>query len=136
MAKSALRIIVADDNADQVLTLAALLEDAGHVVRTFKTGAGLVEAIEQFQAEVCILDIEMPQHSGYAVAGQLKSKYGPRRPFLVAISGKWYRAADQLLAKSCGFDEFLEKPADPRQLMYILDGVRQRRAPSSAARRA
>ncbi len=133
MAGPALRIIVADDNADQVLTLAALLEDAGHVVRTFRTGAGLLEAIEQFQADVCILDIEMPMHSGYAVAGQLKSRYGSVRPFLVAISGKWYRAADQLLAKSCGFDEFLEKPADARQLMFILAGVRQRLAPASAA---
>ena len=133
MAKSALRIMVADDNADQVLTLAALIEDAGHVVRTFKTGAGLVEAIEEFRADVCILDIEMPLHSGYAVAGQLKNRHGPLRPFLVAISGKWYRAADQLLAKSCGFDEFIEKPADPRHLMSILDGVRQRRARSSRA---
>jgi len=49
---------------------------------------------------------------------------------MIAISGKWYRPADRLVALGVGFDHFLEKPADPRELSYILFDVGRRRAPA------
>jgi len=122
-----LHIIVADDNADTLLTLRLLLEDDGHVVRALASGEGVVDAVRQFKPDVCVLDIEMPGASGYAIAGEIRSIYGSLRPLMIAISGKWYRGSDRLLAMSCGFDHFLEKPADPKQLCRLLADMRQSR---------
>ncbi|HEX9434234.1 MAG TPA: response regulator [Burkholderiales bacterium] len=122
-----LHIVVADDNADTLLTLRLLLEDDGHVVRALASGEGVVDAVRQFKPDVCVLDIEMPGASGYAIAGEIRSIYGSLRPLMIAISGKWYRGSDRLLAMSCGFDHFLEKPADPRQLCRLLEDMRQSR---------
>src|SRR5258708_34826239 len=69
----------------------------------------------------------MPWESGYGIAGEIRSIYGSLRPLMIAISGKWYRGSDRLLAMSCGFDHFLEKPADPRQLCRLLEDMRQSR---------
>jgi CheY-like chemotaxis protein len=125
---SPLRILIADDNPDMTLTLGALLEQDGHIVRTLNSGAGVVDSVQEFQPDLCILDIEMPAQSGYAIARELHQIYGTLRPLMVAISGKWVRPPDRLLALGCGFDHFLEKPAEPRELLQILDDMQRRRA--------
>jgi DNA-binding response OmpR family regulator len=123
-----LRILVADDNPDTVLTLRMLLEQDGHEVRAFSKGSAVVPAVREFQPNVCILDIEMPGANGHAIAAELRGIYKTLRPFMIAISGKWYSAQDRLVALNAGFDHFLEKPADPREVAYILDGVSRRLA--------
>src|SRR5260221_9484408 len=115
-----LHIVVADDNADTLLALRLVLEDDGHVVRALASGEGVVDAVRQFKPDVCVLDIEMPGASGYAIAGEIRSIYGSLRPLMIAISGKWYRGSDRLLAISFGFDHFLEEPADPMPLCPLL----------------
>ena len=122
-----LKVIVADDNRDVLLTLRMWLEADGCVVQTFASGEHLVDAVREFQPDVCILDIGMPIASGYAVAGQIRAAYGSQRPLMIAISGTWCRAPDRLLAMSCGFDHFLEKPADPRHLSRILEDLKRSR---------
>jgi DNA-binding response OmpR family regulator len=123
-----LRILVADDNTDTLLTLRMLLEEDGHQVRTFDNGGAVVPAVAEFGPNVCILDIEMPGASGHAIAAELRGIYKSERPFMIAISGRWYSPSDRLVAMGVGFDHFLEKPADPRELAHLLDGVSQRMA--------
>ena len=110
-----LSVLIADDNPDTVATLAAILTDEGHTVHTVTSSPQVAEAVQRYQPEVCILDIEMPKQSGYAVAGELRTLYGSRRPILIAISGKWY-----------GQTDFFQKPADPLAVVKILDQVRSR----------
>lgn len=120
----ALSILIADDEPDTVATLAAILEDEGHVIHSVTNGGLVREAVERFKPEVCILDIEMPGETGYSLAGHL-SKMEPReRPVLIAISGKWKNQTDKLLARMVGFDYFLTKPAEPAELIAALDQLR------------
>jgi DNA-binding response OmpR family regulator len=121
-----LRILVADDNADTLLTLRMLLEQDGHEVHALSNARSVVTAVEKFKPNVCILDIVMPSVSGHTIAAELRGIYRSSRPFMIAISGKSYHAPDRLAALDAGFDHFLEKPADPRELAYILDGVTRR----------
>ena len=121
-----LRILIADDNADTLLTLRMLLEDDGHQVRALDNGAAVVPTVAEFEPNVCILDIEMPGTSGHVIAAELRGIYKSERPFMIAISGKWYSPSDRLVAMGAGFDHFLEKPADPRELSHLLDGVSER----------
>ncbi len=123
-----MRILVADDNPDITLSMRLLLEDDGHVVETSETGAGVVEKVEQFHPDACILDIDMPGRNGYAIAEDLYARYRSLRPLMIAISGKWIRGRDQARALQCGFDHFLEKPADSRDVARILEELSRRRA--------
>jgi two-component system CheB/CheR fusion protein len=121
-----LRILVADDNRDTVLMLMMLLRDEGHDVHGYYNGVDALRAARFRAYDAIILDIEMPDLSGYAVAQEIRTLYyGSRAPLLIAISGKWNKPSERLLAKSVGFDHHLEKPCDPNLLLMLLAPLRQ-----------
>jgi DNA-binding response OmpR family regulator len=128
----ALRVLVADDDADTVQTLTALLEFEGHVVRAVHTGADVLPAVPSFRPDAIILDISIPGLSGYAVAQAVRHSFTDmRRPLMIAISGMWKQAGDRLVAHQVGFDHYLVKPCDPREVIQLLDklGKRGTKAP-------
>jgi DNA-binding response OmpR family regulator len=117
----ALRVLVADDDADTVQTLAALLELEGHAVRAVHTGDDVLPAIPIFRPDAIILDISIPGLSGYAVAQAVRHSFTDmRRPLMIAISGMWKQAGDRLVAQQVGFDHYLVKPCDPREVVQLL----------------
>jgi len=132
---SPLRVLVADDNNDTLLTLSALLSEEGHEVRTLNEGASVAELVHGFDPDVCILDIEMPSKDGFVLARELRDKRVGERPMLIAISGVWVRPSDRFLAIMVGFDHFFQKPADPKALLAVLNEFRQGRRPRSMEER-
>jgi DNA-binding response OmpR family regulator len=123
----ALRVLVADDDADTVQTLTALLELEGHVVRAVHTGADVLPAVPSFRPDAIILDISIPGLSGYAVAQAVRHSFiDMRRPLMIAISGMWKQAGDRLVAQQVGFDHYLVKPCDPREVVQLLDALSKR----------
>ena len=120
---SGLGILIADDERDTVVTLAALLTDEGHVVHTVTHGSLVMEAVDRFKPQVCILDIEMPGQNGYGIARDIVDEHKRThmaRPLLIAISGHWKSQTDMMLAKMVGFDHFFPKPADPNAIIAVL----------------
>ena len=72
--------------------------------------------------DVCILDIGLPDMTGYELAGQLRLLPGTGGATLIALTG-YGQAHDRVISKTAGFSHHLVKPADIRQLLDILDGV-------------
>ena len=69
-----MRILVADDDRDAVLVLTMLLEDEGYQVRGVHHGTEVLDAVFNFAPDVVLLDIGMPQMSGYEVARRLRER--------------------------------------------------------------
>lgn len=118
-AKRKLRILVADDERDQVATLAALLIDEGHEVREVYRGSEVMRMTRDFDPDVALIDIGMPGMSGYEVAREMRLEFGKKRPLLIAITG-WRQSSDRILARLAGFDHHVAKPCDPRQLLELI----------------
>src|SRR5437763_7289939 len=116
-----LRIVVADDDRDTAVTLAAILRDEGHEVQTVLRGDEALEMCRLFRPDVVIADVNMPGESGYAIARELRERHGGLAPLLIAISGKWTKASDRLLGKAVGFDYYLLKPCDPNELLPLIE---------------
>ena len=120
-----LRIIIADDDRDAVLTLMMILRDEGHEVRGVYNGSWVIPTIGQFDPDVVILDIALPQMSGYEVAkAVVQSRAWRSRPLLIGISGQYKKHSDKLLADAVGFDHYLVKPCDPAVLIALLAPLR------------
>jgi CheY-like chemotaxis protein len=115
-----LRIVVADDEKDTVNTFAAILEDEGHKVRRVYSGPDVMAAVRGFEPDAVILDIAMPELSGYDVAKQIRSWFVTYRPLLIAISGTYVKGTDALLSKAVGFDHHLTKPCVIDDLLNLL----------------
>src|SRR3954468_23141211 len=127
--KHPLRVLVADDNPDTLITLSALLTEEGHEVRTLAEGSSVTALVRDFDPDVCILDIEMPVKDGFKLARELRDRRSGERPMLVAISGVWVRPSDRFLSIMVGFDHFFQKPADPAELVRVLTEFREGRKP-------
>ena len=115
-----LRILVVDDERDTVMTLTAILSDEGHDVVGVHSGAEVMPAMEEFDPDAVLLDIAMPEMSGYEVAKEIRRRYGEIKPLLIAISGRYKQASDRVLAEIVGFNEFLTKPYETRDLLELL----------------
>jgi CheY-like chemotaxis protein len=123
-----LRVLVLDDNPDTVDTLATLLETEGHVVQRSYSGKDALPAARLFRPDVIIVDLAVPGMSGFAVAQAIRHSFTDiRRPLLIAISGIWKDAPDQQIAHQVGFDHYLPKPCDPREVLRLLGEFRTSR---------
>ena len=114
-----LRVLVADDERDQVATLAALLADEGHEVREVYRGSEVTRMVREFDPDIALIDIGMPGMSGYEVARELRIEFGKTRPLLIAITG-WKQSSDRILARLAGFDHHMAKPFDPKALLELI----------------
>jgi PAS domain S-box-containing protein len=114
-----LRILVADDNRDAADTCAALLELSGHHVQTAYTGRHALELAETFRPHAMLLDIGLPDYSGYELAQQIRAKAWGRRTLLIAITG-WGQAEDRRRAHEAGFDQHLAKPVAAEAIEAVL----------------
>jgi DNA-binding response OmpR family regulator len=120
-APRALRILVADDERDSVLTLMMLLREEGHEVRGVYTGRQALHALREFEPDVVLLDIALPELSGWEVARELRKRQTGRGPLLIGISGEYRQGADRILAEILGFDHYLVKPYEPAALLALLE---------------
>ena len=115
-----LRILIADDEPDSVTALKLLLNDEGHDVIGLSKGADVMRKIEEFKPEVVVLDIAMPDMSGYELAKEIRKRYGQITPLLIAITGRYKQASDKMLGQIVGFDHYLLKPYEPNELLALL----------------
>jgi DNA-binding response OmpR family regulator len=118
-----LRILVADDERDTVLTLIELLREAGHEARGVYRGGDVLVAMRQFDPHVVFLDLAMPDRSGWDVAREIRATYGSRPPVLIAISGIYKQSAERILGTMGEFNYYLAKPCDPKRLLSLLRHV-------------
>jgi len=122
-APRSLRVLVADDDQDTVVTLTVLLQDEGYEVQGVYTGRNVMGAILDFAPDAVILDINLPDLSGWEVARRIRDRRGPQ-PLLIGISGHYKKGADKVLAHISGFDHYLVKPYDPKMIFAALDELR------------
>jgi CheY-like chemotaxis protein len=123
-----LRILVVDDNKDAADSLNLLLESMGHEVFTVYDGQAAIGAAQTFRPDVVLLDIGMPQMSGYEVARGLLSAAPERKPVLVAVTG-WGQESDRERATAAGIQYHFVKPMNEEVLRNVLGEVATSRLP-------
>ena len=128
-AANALRVLVADDDSDTVLTLETVLRHEGHEVRSVYSGSAVLDAAKQFQPHAVLLDISMPDLNGYDVASSLRTLDDGHKVLLIGISGIYKKDADRVLAGLSGFDHFLVKPYLASEVLELLETLRTPRIP-------
>ncbi len=120
--KDSLRILAVDDNVDAVETLSEVLQLLGHTVETAHDATeALAKAPEGPPWDAFILDIGLPDMTGYELAGRLRDLPSARQAVLVALTG-YGQAHDRVISSAAGFHHHLVKPANLSQLLDILTG--------------
>jgi two-component system nitrate/nitrite response regulator NarP len=115
------RIFLADDHPMIQAALDSLLRGGGHeMVGCATSGAEALEQIAQSDADVLVLDVQMPGGSGIHVLSELRAR-GDKRPVVIltaAIGDETMRSA-----LSLGVSGIVLKTSDPSLLIEAIDAV-------------
>ena len=120
----ALRILIADDDRDTVLSLATILLQEGHEVREVYRGDAVVDQVRAYKPDVVLLDIGMPGLTGFEIARHLRRELGQAHPLLIAVTA-WNQKAAKTLGKLVGFDHYITKPYSIDELLGLIAPARR-----------
>ena len=112
-------ILVVDDNEAAARALQKLLMIRYHDARTAADGGEALRMVTDFEPEVVILDIGLPDMDGYQVARILRQQNKPLKA-LIALSG-YGQDEDKRKAIEAGFDYHLTKPVGLSEIEEILN---------------
>lgn len=117
-----LRILIIDDNVDSATGLSLCLESLGYELRSAHTGKEGVTAARNYQPDVILLDIGLPDIDGCEVARRLREEHCLNSTRIVAMTG-YSGDADRDRAQRAGFDHYLVKPVELPKLLELLDAL-------------
>jgi two-component system CheB/CheR fusion protein len=113
-------VLVVDDNRDAADTLSMLLKRKGYQIHTRYGGREALEAAENRQPDVILLDISMPEMDGYQTCRLLRQQPWGESIVVIALTGYGQQEARQVSAEA-GFDGHLVKPVDLKTLTELVD---------------
>ncbi|HZH06601.1 MAG TPA: ATP-binding protein, partial [Lautropia sp.] len=116
---NAKRVLVVDDNEDAAESLAELLALKGHETRAVTQSKAALQLATEFEPEVVLLDIGLPEIDGFELARLLRQMPHTRNSLLVAVTG-YGQPEDRKATSAAGFDHHLVKPVSLRQIEELL----------------
>jgi len=110
------KILVVDDTPHNVKLLADLLTVKGYVVVTASSGAQALEKVEKEQPDLVLLDVVMPEMSGYEVCRKIRGSRATATLPVVMVTAL-DPAQERVKGIEAGADDFLSKPISQQELL-------------------
>jgi len=116
MASSQAKILVVDDTEANIKLLRALLKGAGYDVVTAACGTEALAVAASENPDLILLDIMMPDLTGYEVCQRLRSEAGTRQTPIVFLTAL-HEMEDHMKGMNVGGDDVLTKPINKLELL-------------------
>ena len=114
------RILLADDHAEMLEEIRALLSERYEIIGAVENGAKLVEAAKALKPDLIVSDISMPVMSGFEAAAKIReSDLSPKIIFLTVQSSPAYLKK----AKALGAEGYVLKVYTAEQLLLAIASV-------------
>jgi len=117
------KILIVDDNKENLYLLETILKDSGY--RVVSAGNGK-EALKRLRAEafdMIISDILMPVMDGFHLCCKVKGDKELKDIVFVFFTATYTDEKDERLALKMGADRFIRKPIGPNEFIKIIQGV-------------
>jgi len=122
------RILIVDDDEDVLLIVQTILDNAGYSAITARNGREGVEKAIESKPDLILLDVMMPELSGWEVCTTLKSAPETRRIPVAMLTVK-AEIRDLITGMQVGADDYITKPFTRRKLLStvrrLLDAKRE-----------
>ena len=116
------QIVVIEDDPDVTEVLRGLFESAGYEGHFFRSGKEGIPHIEDILPNLVLMDLMMPEMSGFDICQHLKRSVKTRNIPLIAITG--YDSRDnRLKIFAAGIDDYLPKPFDVKTLLKKIKAL-------------
>lgn len=105
------KILIVEDNPDNMKLFTAVLSIRGHQVVGLPGGEQLLPTMHAENPQVVLLDIQLPGEDGFQLLNRLRNTVGVGQPPVVALTAH-AMSGDREKALRAGFDGYLTKPID------------------------
>lgn len=114
------RILYVEDEAFLAKIVKESMERHGHEVNHVADGANAQKAFREYNPEICVLDIMLPNYNGYEIAEQIR-KLDSKIPiiFLTAKS----QTDDLVQGFQSGGNDYIKKPFSMEELLVRIDNL-------------
>lgn len=113
-------ILLIEDNAQNRYLETFLLEQHGYRVVTASDGLLGIEAARQSRPDLILLDIQLPEMDGYAVAAVLRRIEALRGIPIVAVTS-YAMVGDREKCLAAGCSGYVEKPINPETFLSEIE---------------
>jgi DNA-binding NarL/FixJ family response regulator len=119
-----LRCLIIDDNAEFVAAAKSVLNGSSfNVVGGATTVSEALRQVRELTPEVVLVDIDLGEESGFALARQLAEAAGSDRPRLILVSTHPEEEFADLIAESPALGFLAKSELSPARLSQLLNGV-------------
>ncbi len=113
-------ILVVEDSQTSRKVISMLLGRKGYTIIEAKSGSEALQRIEEVAPDLILLDVMLPDMTGYEVLSRLRQDPGLAEVPVVMLTGK-SKPSDRLKGLFHGSNEYLTKPFDPAKLLAVLE---------------
>lgn len=121
--KNKFTILIAEDNESNYKLFASILKGEYQLIHAWD-GEEAVEMFKKYNPQMILMDINMPVMDGYEATREIR-KYSAKVP-IIAVTAFAYASDEQKVMES-GFDGYMPKPINARQLKAQLTDIMQKR---------
>lgn len=118
---SAVNILVVDDVPQNLLAMQALLQRPGLTVLTAASGTEALELLLQKEVALALLDVQMPEMDGFALAELMRGAARTRALPIIFLTATPVDAQRSFRGYEAGAVDYLHKPIDPRVIASKVD---------------
>lgn len=122
-------ILIVDDDAELSDMVAELLAREGWVVQAVLNAAEGEVALAQWQPELVLLDVMLPDVNGFDICRRWRIKHPGLGIVMLTARGD---PMDRVLGLEIGADDYLPKPFEPRELVARVRALLRRQTPGRA----
>ncbi len=115
-------ILVVDDDPSVRAVVADFLSANGYRVHAASDGTGMRRILAEHDIAIVLLDVMLPDEDGFALARELRA-LGDVGVIMLSARGS---ESDRVNGLECGADDYLPKPAAPRELLARIRAVQRR----------
>ena len=115
------RVLLIEDEPNIIEAVRFILSRDGWRVDTHSNGATAVETVRARRPDIVILDVMLPNRSGYDILRELRADPGTATLPVLMLTARG-QAKDRELAERCGVDRFMTKPFSNAE---VLSSVRE-----------
>jgi two-component system OmpR family response regulator len=117
------RLLIVDDDAGIRELMSAFLAGHGYLVDTAASGTEMRAALGRASYALVVLDVMMPGEDGLTILRTMDRETGPAVIILSVIGEE----VDRIVGLEMGADDYIAKPANPRELLARIRSVLRRR---------
>jgi CheY-like chemotaxis protein len=119
-----LRVLVVDDEPDARDLLSTILKRCGSEVRCSESAAEAMQAFSEWEPDVLVSDIGMPNEDGYAFIKRVRQLDSNRAQKIPAVALTAYATdEDRIRALEAGFQTHVAKPIEPEDFVSSIASV-------------